>query len=158
MRHKIKLDWDELEDAFSNQREELIYYLDLVTGHILLEGEGEGENDSDDEESYQPPTERPRQDDSTRAYIRPPDIEKKIEWLKEFIADSKDLEPELATKLKTALDGENPVDPIREALVQHPEGRDAWYLYRSLRVRDMIDEFLEKQAVETSDAPPWRAE
>ena len=34
----LKIDWDALEEAFNSQSEELIYYLDLVTGHVVLEG------------------------------------------------------------------------------------------------------------------------
>jgi hypothetical protein len=32
----IKIDWDELESAFNNRNDELIYYLDLVTGQVIL--------------------------------------------------------------------------------------------------------------------------
>ena len=35
MKHKpIRLDWDELEVAFTNHDEEIVYYLDLVTGNV----------------------------------------------------------------------------------------------------------------------------
>jgi hypothetical protein len=40
-RKPIKIDWDELESAFDSKQEDLIYYLDLVTGQVILEGEGE---------------------------------------------------------------------------------------------------------------------
>ena len=33
-RKPIKIDWDELESAFDSKQEDLIYYLDLVTGHM----------------------------------------------------------------------------------------------------------------------------
>ena len=39
MRKPIKIDWEELESAFQTRREELVYYLDLVTGEVVLEDE-----------------------------------------------------------------------------------------------------------------------
>ena len=38
MKHKpLQIDWDELETAFENRNEDLTYYLDLVTGQVILE-------------------------------------------------------------------------------------------------------------------------
>ena len=34
-RKAIKIDWDELESAFDNKNEELVYYLDRVTGQVV---------------------------------------------------------------------------------------------------------------------------
>ena len=39
-RKPIRVDWEELEAAFDSGNEELVYYLDSVTGHVLLEGAG----------------------------------------------------------------------------------------------------------------------
>ena len=54
MKHKpIRLDWDELEVAFTNHDEEIVYYLDLVTGKVIIDGEGE-DDDFDDEDDFSP--------------------------------------------------------------------------------------------------------
>ena len=45
----IRIDWEDLEAAFENTNEELVYFLDLVTGRVILEGEGE---DSGEEEEF----------------------------------------------------------------------------------------------------------
>ena len=37
-RKPIRVNWDDLEAAFDNPNEELAYYLDLVNGHVVLEG------------------------------------------------------------------------------------------------------------------------
>ena len=37
----IRIDWEELESAFDSGNEEILYYLDLITGQVKLEGEGD---------------------------------------------------------------------------------------------------------------------
>jgi len=158
MKHKpIKIDWEALEDAFNNQNEELVYYLDLVSGHVVLEGEGE--EDDDDDEDYSIPATAPPPDynASTRAYVEPPRTLLKVDWMKDFIETSTDLESELVDKLNGALDEDDPAPPIRAALAEHPDGRDSWYLYRSNRIRDLIDDWLEKHKIPTIDPSPWKS-
>jgi len=90
MRHKpIKVDWDELEDAFNNQNEELVYYLDLITGHVVLDGEGE-EGDFDEENGYYDPqaASTASEDDDTRAYVAPLDTQHKLEWMDAFLTEN----------------------------------------------------------------------
>ena len=85
MKHKpIRVDWDELEVAFNNRNEEIVYYLDLVTGHVVLEGEGE-EDDFDDADEFHRPSTPPSGAESTRGYIRPVDHTRKLEWMGGFL-------------------------------------------------------------------------
>ena len=81
----IKIDWDELESAFNNRNEELVYYLDRVTGRVVLEGEGEDDFD-DDEEMIDDPSaqEASQRSDSTRLYIEPPDTDELTAWMHDF--------------------------------------------------------------------------
>jgi hypothetical protein len=153
----IKVDWDALEDAFNNQNEELVYFVDLVTGHVHLEGEGE-EDDDDDDENYDQSQHNltpPDRNDSTRAYVEPPDTVLKIEWLKAFMKDEESLDETLASQLQQALKENDPAPAIREALNQHPEGRDRWYLYRSVRIQQLIGGWLDEHEIITVDSPPW---
>ena len=39
-RKPIRVDWDDLEEAFSNRRAESSSSLDAITGHVVLDGEG----------------------------------------------------------------------------------------------------------------------
>ena len=66
-RKQIKIDWDELEDAFTNPQDEVFCFLDRVTGRVVLEGEGDDLHD-DDRNYDRPPdaAEVPPQDDPTR--------------------------------------------------------------------------------------------
>ncbi|HKQ60750.1 MAG TPA: UPF0158 family protein [Candidatus Polarisedimenticolaceae bacterium] len=157
-RKAIKIDWGELENAFNNSNEELIYYLDLVTGQVVLEGEGEDEQFDDVVEGYEhgaagPEGPRP---DSTRIYVPAPDLEQKMEWLRAFMDDTAGLDGRFLAALNDALEADDPAAAIQDALRAHPEGRGQWYLYRAERLRDEIDEWLETNAVHPIDPPPWR--
>lgn len=159
MKHKaIKLDWDELEDAFNNLNDELVYYLDLVTGRVHLEGEGEDDHGGDEDDDYsvgaanavEPPA------DGTRAYVEPPTTKLKVGWIQDFMKQESDLSPELVQKVTDGLTADDPADAIRTALNQHPEDRDRWYLYRSDRIRQLIESWIEKQGIRPTEPPPWK--
>ena len=152
---RLKLDWDQLEDAFNNQNDELVYFLDLITGQVHLEGEGE-EDDDDDDESYDPNNvpQSPR-NDQTRAYVEPPDTKLKIDWLTTFIAEDEGIDEPLRESLETAMGADDPTSSIRGILNQNPEIRDRWYLYRTTRIQELIGVWLTKNRVETTNTAPW---
>lgn len=158
-RKAIKIDWDALDDAFNNQNDELVYYLDLVTGHVVLEGEGE-EDTFDDEDDYSGGTlhaAASTQNDATRLYIWPPDTACKVDWMKVFVDSETTIDAAVAQRLRDALQLDEPAGEIVEILREHPEERERWFRYRTERVREMIDRWLEEHAVEVTDRPPWRA-
>jgi hypothetical protein len=149
-RKPIRVDWEELESAFDSGNEELVYYLDSVTGHVLLEGEGE-EDDFDDDGGA------PRPDDITHVHIAPLTTAQKIDWVRRFLDESVDLDPEFSASLKEALAADNAKEAITEVLHQYPEGSDRWYLYRVDRLREVIEDWLEANGVATVDQPPWKS-
>ncbi len=154
MKHKpIKIDWEELEDAFNSPPEEITSYLDGITGHIGLEGEGE-EDDLEDENPLDAASVPPR-NDPTRISIRPPGSAEKIEWMKSFLEQGGHEEGVVA-ELKRALEAQNPAEALADVLNLHAEVRDDWYLYRTARTRDMIEAWLASNDVETLTAPPWK--
>ena len=158
-RKPIRVDWDELEVAFSNHDEELIYYLDTVTGHVVLEGEGQ-EADFDDEDDYQHASAQPTtpvapREDATRANVEPISTELKLQWMGEFLAGTDDLDADVAGKLREAVDSEEPAPALTDVLREHADVRDRWYLYRSDRLRQVLKEWLSRHGVEPIDPPPW---
>jgi len=154
-RKPIKLQWDDLEDAFSNQNPELVYYLDLVTGYVVLEGEGE-EDDFDDEDPPAIPAQQTVPHDSTRIYVVPPDDTLKLDWIKRFVGEVDDLDGEVRDKLNAALAEEDSVPAVNDVLRQYPEGRDRWYLYRSDRKHELIESWIAEHGIGTVDPPPWK--
>ncbi len=62
----------------------------------------------------------------------------------------------VVAELKQALEGQNPAQALAEILNLHAEVRDDWYLYRTSRIRDMMEQWLASNEVETLTAPPWK--
>ncbi len=137
----------------------MIYYLDLVDGHVILEGEGEEADDEDDDYPVNAASASPsRSDDGTRAYIEPLSTETKIAWVERFIQETNDLDPELLAKLNSALESDDPAQGIIDALREDPEGKDRWYLYRADRLHDLIDDWLAQNEIAPTNSPPWAAQ
>lgn len=159
MKHKpIRVDWDDLEVAFDNPNRELIYYLDLVDGHVVLEGEGE-EDDFDDEDAkydFGGGSTPAAGTDGTRAYIDPLASETKVEWIVRFVAERSDLDPDFRAKLQSALASDDPAPAIIDALQEHPEDKDRWYAFRADCLHEMIEDWIVENGIAVIDPPPWK--
>ena len=158
-RKPIKIDWDELEEAFSNPQDDVDAYLDSVTGRVVLEGEGEESDLADDDDAS---FGRPRapvgvRQSPTLLAIHPPDIPTKIEWLETFLEQAGGKHaPAVLERFRQAMEAEDPAEVLGEVLNEHPGVRDAWYLYRSERIQELIDAWLAEHEIEAIDPPPWR--
>jgi len=155
MRKPIKIDWEELEAAFQTRREDLVYYLDLVTGQVVLEGEGEDSIEGDDDMDEERSPEASRRNQTTRLYIVPPSPEDEVVWMEDFVDEVEKLDAAVVERLKKALTGDDPTEAFREVLRQHPAERDAWFLYRTQRTHEVIQEWLDENGVRSTEAPPW---
>lgn len=152
-----RIDWDTLEDAFSSQNADLVYYLDLINGKVFLEGEGSEDVEEDDEDYTRAAIPEPSlDDDETRLAIRPPSTELKIDWLHEFLPTVEKEHPEMVAQLRKAIPADEPAREIGNVLRAHPEGREAWFLFRSVKVQQVIEEWLAKHSIPYIDPPPWR--
>jgi hypothetical protein len=155
----IRVDWDELEVAFTNHDEEIVYYLDLVTGHVVLDGEGE-EPEFDDDDDFSPNhvigAAPPKPAEGTRAYVTPMSTEMKLAWMERFLKDKENgLDAETQGQLQTAFDSEQPAEDLSKFLRAADEARDIWYLYRSDRLHEYIQEWLNEHHVTPIDPAPW---
>lgn len=150
-RKPIPVDWDELEAAFDNKSEDLVYYLDLVTGDVVLEGEGE--EGEDDEADLEPAVVR---SDGTRLYVVPPGVEEELAWMDAFLEGEGDaLAGELRDALHAAVDRESP-EGFRDAVRDDAEVKDRWFLFRAERVHEAMEAWLEEHSVQSAQPPPWR--
>ena len=145
-RRSLRVDWDDLEAAFNNRDDQIAYHLDLVTGHVHIEGEGESYDDEEDAQ-YQ------SSNDGTRAYVTPPTTDVLVGWMRKFIAEGQ-AEGETAERLLAELEKKD-VAGVRGVLNDDAEVRDLWYAYRADRTHEMIHEFLETHAVDPTEPPPW---
>jgi len=155
-RKAIKINWDALESAFDNKNEELVYYLDRVTGQVFLEGEGEDEFDDDDDLVDDSASDAPPRDDTTRIYIDPPDSDDLLSWMRDFLGDSKGLDAMIRDRLLRAVELREPQGAIREILDGNAEIRDRWFAYRSDRLHETMDAWLDANDVSVTDSPPWK--
>jgi hypothetical protein len=146
----IKVDWDELESAFDSGGEEASYYLDRITGHVVMEGEGEEDLDDEGGSAARLP------DDLTRLAINPITTARKIEWIKRFLVDVTDLDAEFHDSLNRALEAADAAGALTEILHRNPEGSDRWYLYRTDRLRELMEEWLDGNGVAVANPPPWK--
>lgn len=156
-RKPIRIDWDELEAAFNNKSEDLVYYLDLVTGEVLLEGEGEGEVFDDDEDLIddagestavvRPPT--------TRLYVEPPDRDMELSWMDDFVEETTELDDAARATLRRVLDDDSP-DAFRDALRSNADVKDMWFRYRTDRLHEAIDAWLDTRGVQGIHPAPWK--
>lgn len=155
-RKPIRIDWDELESAFDSKHEDDLYYLDLVTGEVVLEGEGEGDDSPDDDDLEEALEAGGRErSDAFRLYVQPPLPEEETEWMRRFVSGEPDLPSEAARELHAAIEVGSPYS-FREALRLHAEIRDRWFFFRSERLHEMIEDWLREHDVQAAEPPPWR--
>ena len=132
-----------------------------MTGHVVLEGERDVDPEDDDEafehaRAVACPVSPVQRDDPTHISIRPPNTESKIEWMQAFLQQhGAHHESAVVAELRTAIDADDPAAALSDVLTRNAELRDAWYLYRSDRVHELIDDWLAENDVQPVDRPPW---
>lgn len=155
-RKPLHIDWDELEAAFENRSEDLVYYLDLVTGQVVLEGEGEDARFDDDSEMEDAVEEdaAPRPE-TTRLYVVTYTDDDELDWMDEFIEGDEKLSEELKEKLLDIVTRAEP-QAFKDELRPHADVRDRWFLFHSERVHEVMGAWLDEHKVLTASQPPWK--
>lgn len=157
MKHKpLQIDWDELETAFENRNEDLTYYLDLVTGHVILDGEGEDAHFDEDAEMDDAvdPDAAPR-GESTRLYVVSFTDDDETDWMDEFIEGDDSIPPELKATLADCV-ASGPSQKFKDELRHHAGVRARWFLFRSERLHEVMDAWMESNKISPASPPPWR--
>jgi hypothetical protein len=156
MKHKpLQIDWDELEAAFENRNEDLTYYVDLVTGQVILEGEGEDAHfDEDAEMDDAVPEEAQPRDETTRLYVVSFTDDDEIDWMDEFI-EGDAMDPELKETLADLV-AMGPPQKFKDELRQHADVRARWFAFRSERLHEVMDAWMESNKISPATPPPWK--
>jgi hypothetical protein len=157
MKHKpLQIDWDELETAFENRNEDLTYYLDLVTGQVILEGEGEDAHfDEDAEMDDAVPGDGPPRDETTRLYVVSFTDDDEIDWMDEFI-ESDDAMPASLKETLADLVAQGPPQRFKDELRHHGDVRARWFLFRSERLHEVMNAWMESNKISPASPPPWK--
>jgi hypothetical protein len=157
MKHKpLQIDWDELEAAFENRNEDLTYYLDLVTGQVILDGEGEDAHfDEDAEMDDAVPVDAATRGETTRLYIVSFTDEDEIDWMDEFIEGDDAIPSELKETLADLV-AQGPAQTFKDELRLYAEVRARWFLFRSERLHEVMDAWMESNKISPATPPPWK--
>jgi hypothetical protein len=157
MKHKpLQIDWDELEVAFENRNQDLTYYVDLVTGQVILEGEGEDAHfDEDTEMDDAVPDEAAPRGEITRLYVDSFTDDDEIDWMDEFIEGDAAISPELKKTLSDLV-ATGPPQAFKDALRQHADVRARWFIFRSERLHEVMDGWMEANKISPATPPPWK--
>jgi len=157
MKHKpLQIDWDELETAFENRNEDLTYYLDLVTGQVILEGEGEDAHfDEDAEMEDAVDVEAAPRDEPTRLYVVSFTDDDEIDWMEEFIEGDDAISHALKETL-AELVAQGPSQKFKDELRHHADVRARWFLFRSERLHEVMDAWMEEHGISPASRPPWK--
>ena len=155
-RKPLHIDWDELETAFENRSEDLVYYLDLVTGQVVLEGEGEDDRVDDDTEMADAiEDDAATRPETTRLYVVSFTDEDELDWMDEFIEGDEELSADLKERLLD-IAAQGPPQKFKGALRQHGEVRDRWFRFRSERLHEVMNAWLDAHTVSAAAPPPWK--
>lgn len=154
-RKPIQIDWDELEAAFENRNEDLTYYLDLVTGQVVLEGEGEDARFDDEALDNAVEVDAPDRSETTRLYVESFTADDELDWMDEFIEGDDGMPAELKDKLGNFV-ARSEGEAFKDELRQNAELRDRWFLFRSERLHEVMDAWLDANNVNPSTRPPWK--
>lgn len=155
-RKPIRIDWDALEEAFARSADDVPEHLDLVTGHVVLEGEGEEDEYDDDEDHFDPRGTVAATRDPMRLPVERADTATKLRWLEAFLEGATGLDGGVVDELRTAMVGADPARRLSQIFNANAAERDAWYGYKVVRLRERIGRWLAENGVEPIDPPPWR--
>jgi Uncharacterised protein family (UPF0158) len=167
---KLSVDLDELAlamDTFS--REDIDFYLDLETGHVLVIQKEflDEEFDKRAEERSPLPEWQVKgraegrlihEDEAGERFVRIPeeDRHEAYQVMEDFIAEVPDRR--LRERLHTAIAGKGAFRRFKDALFEYPMARQKWFDYDEGRKREWARQWLESLDVESTWEPRRRSQ
>jgi hypothetical protein len=135
---KLRIEEWELLDALSNGNAEISGYLDVQTGAVVSLF-----MDVDDEEGLEAAVE---EDPSRYRYIDPVPSYESYGWMERFADGVQDAG--VREHLLDALDRPRPFRRFKDALLEYPEVREAWFRFEREQLRSAAEEWLRQEGVE----------
>ena len=141
----IQIDWEELELACERNAVNVVSYLDLETGAVLV-----FYGESEDEQERHRATKL-----NIARYLEIPPVPPKdqYKWMEKFIATLTD--DVLRERVLVAIDGKGAFRRFKDLLVNYPGVRERWFAYRGLHLHAYINEWIVARSIELSAPPPW---
>ncbi|MFC1849671.1 UPF0158 family protein [candidate division CSSED10-310 bacterium] len=142
---KMKIDWNNLIDAFSSEQEDYKCYLDANTGAVVWKSieviervKKEGQLNPDDQS------------------VEVPNITSRegYELMMDFI--EKVYNQQLKSKLMSAVQGKGAFRRFKEVLTKFPHEQEKWYLYQDAAHTKILFEWLYTLDIESTNTPQYR--
>jgi hypothetical protein len=93
--------------------------------------------------------------ETTRLYVVSFTNDDELDWMDEFIEGDEELSAELKEKLLDVV-AQGPPQKFKDELRQHGEIRDRWFRFRSERLHEVMDAWLDEHKVSAATPPPWK--
>lgn len=141
---QVPVAWQALEDAFENNAPEVHSYLNLETGDVVRIVDGVAE-----------PTMHARiAGDAGYLRVDPVSSREQYRWMERFIATTD--EGPLRDQLRAAIDGKGAFRRFKDVLMAFPVDRERWFVFRSERLRVVMQAWLEAHGVQAVERPEWQ--
>lgn len=141
----MRIDWDELEAAFSFSSTMHRHFLLLQTGEVLFVSE-----DMDEEERTEI---EERLDAGGFAEIEAPDSHEQWGWMAAFAETVQD--QHLRELLEVALAGKGAFRRFKDVLLSVPDERARWFRFEAQAMHRAIERWVGGLAIEVENPPPW---
>lgn len=144
-KESLRLDLDELCEAYEYSSFLNTYYLDTETGEVLLVVHEEGVAEQNEKNKK-----KIERDDEGR-YVEVPGATSREGFgdLQDFIQTVED--EDLREKLRIAIDGKGAFRRFKNVLVKYPEERKRWFEFKDERIKKRVVDWLELIGIEFED-------
>lgn len=140
---RLEISWEALEDAFENNAPEVHSYLHLATGEVLRVVDGVAD----------PAMHQRIAGDGNYLRVDPVSSREQYRWMERYIATV--TEPELRSRLMTAIDGKGAFRRFKDVLMAFPADREKWFEFRTERLRSCMESWLVAHKIEATARPVW---
>ena len=141
----MRIDWHELEAAFTFASPENCFFLFLDTGEIVFM------SDDMDQEEREELEERINGPGSVE--VKPPESHEKWRWMADFTETVED--DHLRELLEVALQGKGAFRRFKDVLLHAPPERERWFRYEAQKLQEAIDRWVARHHIEVENSPPW---
>jgi hypothetical protein len=143
-RRQVPVAWQALEDAFENNAPEVHSYLNVETGDVIRIVDGIAE----------PNMHARIAGDAAYLRVDPVSSREQYRWMERFIATTE--EGPLRDQLRAAIDGKGAFRRFKDVLMGFPVDRERWFVFRSERLKVVMQAWLEAHGLQAIERPEWQ--
>ena len=141
----IPIRWNELEMAFERNAPDTESFVDARTGEVVVVVDGQPESAEL----------RARVVSGGEQFVKiePASSREQYKWMEQFVAMVED--PALRERLLIAIDGKGAFRRFKDVLLNYPVERERWFTYRGDLLHWQIQQWMEREQIESTEAAPW---